>query len=471
MGIAAYIPQLLYSFSLFVVILTLFYKSEIGIYYLVFLLPLQTLLDGMIEFPLGKDIMDVLVGVILIRWLFEKKSNGEPFLEKNPLNLPIILYISWAFLMLWFGSVNLGLPLPLSISDVRLMEWKKLVIMFLIFFAVVNNIKSRRQINYLILVIALSLFASAFRSFQLSAEVRHLSYFSYSHRAAGTFTYLNANALGAYLAQYSIFFGALILVYKDVKWQRLLFAITAALGTYTMLFTFSRGAYLAMVVGIVFIAVMKSRILLIPIFAFLLSWSYILPSSVVNRVNMTFNKDGELESSASTRLGLWEQAEPHIKSHPITGTGFDTVPYMNFKSKYGLGKGGIAYSLHNSYMQTLVETGVIGLLLILWIHFSAMFHGWKIYRRSKDNLYRGLGLGLVVCALAILANNFTSDNFRFMNIMGFYWAILGVVTRIYLMPEDVPQQQSEKVKPQFRHRELTNKNFSKLNYLAMEGEK
>ena len=460
MGITAYIPQLIYSFSLLVVILTLFYKSEIGIYYLVFLLPLQTLLDAMIEFPLGKDMMDLLVGVILIRWVLDKKSNGEPFLEKTPLNLPIILYIIWAFLMLWFGSVNLGLPLPLSISDVRLMEWKKLVIMFLIFFAVLNNIKSRRQINYLILIIALSLFASAFRTFQLSAEVRQLSYFSYNHRAAGTFTYLNANALGAYLAQYSIFFGALALVFKDVKWQRFLFAVTAALGTYTMLFTFSRGAYLAMAVGILFIAVMKSRIVLIAIFAFLMSWSYILPGSVVNRINMTFNKDGKLESSASTRLGLWEQAEPHIKSHPITGVGFDTVPYMGFKSKFGLGEHGIAYSLHNSYMQSLVETGFIGLLLILWIHLSAMFHGWKIYRRSKDNLYRGLGLGLVVCALAILANNFTSDNFRFMNIMGFYWAILGVIARIYLIPEKESPQQKEIVKPQFRHRELVKKHFA-----------
>ncbi len=455
LGILHYVPPVAYVGSVIILLLALFYRVEIGIYFLTFLLPLQTLVDKLEAYPLGKDLVDLFVLVILVRWAFEKIRRGEAFIEKSPFNWPLYLNALWAYIMLWYGSYYVNLPYPTAINDPRLMEYKALVTMYFLFFAVINNIKSPRQIHFLILVLAASMFISAYRSFQMSGAIRSAGYFSYDMRAAGTFSYLNANQLGAYFAQYSLLFGAIFLVFREVKWQRWFFVATAALAMYSMLFTFSRGGYVATLVGLLFLALLKSRLLLIVMIAFLFTWSYVLPTSVVIRVNMTFTEDGELEESAATRFTLWEQAEHFIQEKPLTGMGFHTSPYLRFISKQGLNKDGTARSLHNGYLQYLVEVGIIGLLLHLWVFFQGIFYGWRIFKRSPNQLYRGLGLGMIVCVLAILASNATSDNWRYLNIMGFFWVSLGLTGRIWVdMQEKAPAY-----KPQLRHIRLVRRLF------------
>ncbi len=467
LGITQYIPLLVYVISIFVLFLTLFYRLELGVCYLVFFIPLQTLLDKLLIYPLGKDFLDVFVVVMLIKWFLDKKNAGEPFFEKTSLNLPIFLLILWTYVALWNGSYNIGLPYPTDFRDWRVQEWKSWIIMYLFYFTIVNNFKDKRQINMLILALTVSYFVAAFRSHQLSGEVRAAGYFDYGLRASGTFSYLNANAFGAFLSQYAVLFMTLFLVDK-MKWRRLAFAAISCLGFYSLLFTFSRGGYLATIVALIFLGVVKSRILLAVLMIFLLIWDDILPVAVVHRVNMTVTEEGELEGSAAIRFSLWEQVQGAIAQRPVAGLGFSTTPYLRLHSESGLGADKTAGSTHSGYIAFLVELGVIGLLLQLWQFGLGMRIGWKLFKNSKDCLYQGIGLGLVACILAILASNFTSDNWRIMNIMGFYWVLLAIVTRLELDLEssDAVLQTARQTKPQSNHMALMRRRFK--NILSFE---
>jgi len=442
LGLTEFIPLVAYLAAIIVLFLTLFYKIEIGIYFLVLTLPHQTLLDKFLIYPGGKDFLDIFVFVLLMRWFFNTLNTGERFLEKTPTNLAIVFLALWLYVELWYGSYNLGLPYPTDPGDMRVREFKSWIIVFLVYFIIVNNIKDKKQIQYLILVMAFSYFLTAYRSHQMSDAIRGAGYFDYSSRSAGTFSYLNANSFGAYLAQYALLLLALFLTDKG-KWRRLGFGIAAGLGLYSMLFTFSRGGYLAAVVGLVFLGILKSRILLVILALFLMTWNYILPTAVVIRVDMTFNEEGEVEESAQSRFSLWEQARALIEDKPITGQGFDTTPYLHIRATHGLGQDKNALNTHFGYIQFLTEVGVVGLLIYLWQFGLAIKLGWKVFRKSTDSLHQGLGVGLVVCVMATLASNFTSDNWRFISIMGFYWVSLALVNRIWLNLQN--KQESDEV--------------------------
>src|SRR5437879_7042228 len=91
----------------------------------------------------------------------------------------------------------------------------------------------------------------------------------------------------------------------------------------------------------------------------LIGWQVFLPNSVQERITMTYTEEGELESSAQTRVQLWEDAMQLFHQNPILGTGFNTYSYLGRTEKYR--------DTHNYYLKVLVETGIVGLLVFLWL--------------------------------------------------------------------------------------------------------
>jgi O-antigen ligase len=465
LGLTQYLPLALYVVTILVLLLTLFYKIEIGIYYLILLLPLENLLHQLLQFPLGKDVFDVFLLAFFVKWFFNSVTSGERFLEKSSLNRIIFFLILYTFIMLWYGSYYVGIAWPVDPGDFRLQIWKTWVTMFLFFFIILNNIKSPKQINRLILVLTLAIFLVGLRTFQMSGSARSSAHFDYASRATGTLTTVNANGLGAFLAQYGLFLAAFILIDKN-KWRRLAFAGTASLAFFSMLFTFSRAGYLATLVGILLFGILKkSKLVMGAMLIFLLTWNYILPNAVVIRVNMTFNKSGELDSSAALRLSLWEQAKSFFQQKPLTGMGFVTVPFLKLQSTSGL-HGGYASSTHSGFLQVLAELGLIGLLLLMSQFYLGIRMGLKIYKESPDHFHKGIGLGFFVCIIAILVNNLTHEYWQYMTLMGFYWILLGVINRMWINLKDSDSSEEANLipeKPQLRHRKLIKKRYANLS--------
>jgi len=72
-GLTKLVPLAVYITGLMVVCLTLFYRIEVGIFFLVPLLPLQNIIDVIHQYPAGKDFLDILIVAILIKWVLNKK--------------------------------------------------------------------------------------------------------------------------------------------------------------------------------------------------------------------------------------------------------------------------------------------------------------------------------------------------------------------------------------------------------------
>ncbi|MBD3386326.1 hypothetical protein GF407_15555 [candidate division KSB1 bacterium] len=435
-GLTEIFTPVLYAGCMLAVVLTLFYRIEIGIYTFVFFLPLQNVLDYAIDFPLGKDINDLLLVAMLIRWIINSQKNNS-FLQKTPLNIPILLLVAWTFFSVWHGSHYIGVPLSINPVDPRIMAWKNYLIPFMIYFIIVNNIKSRLQIKILLFVMIGSILILD-RNFYNIIKYIDTTHYTSSFRHLGTPSSLSGNFLAVFLASYAIFLLTLFL-YDHNIWRKLIYGSVGALSYYCIMFLFSRSGYLAAFSSWAFIGLVKNKKLLLAVILIILFWQSVLPLSVRERIEMTKTEEG-FDGTTMERFGMWEEARILINENPLIGAGFDITRQITVTD------GGITnyswHSFHNNFLQTAVETGYIGLGLVLLLFILGIHSGWKLVTISRDNFDKGLGLGMIGCTIATLAGNVAGSYWHFFNIIGFYWVFLALVvatTKIIERQESKPQ--------------------------------
>jgi O-antigen ligase len=211
----------------------------------------------------------------------------------------------------------------------------------------------------------------------------------------------------------------------DVR-RRLFYLIALIMCIHPLFFAYSRGAYAAALIGVAFYGIIKKRILLVLLALIYVSWHWLLPPSVVDRITMTQEFGGGLEQSAAIRLDLWDHALRMFESNPVLGIGWGGFGYsIKEESHYR--------DTHNFFIKTLCELGVVGFGLLLVLLLAALMSGLQLMREGKNGFHRGLGLGFMGSTIALIVNNFFGDRFSATVIGGYYWLVWGLVDRSILM--------------------------------------
>ncbi|MCB0262128.1 MAG: O-antigen ligase family protein [Calditrichaeota bacterium] len=442
-GLTQYIPFIVYLGFVSVLLLTLLYRIEIGIFFVVPLLPLQNLLDSIVEFPGGKDFLDLLCLAMLIRWFYDRnvgdrrtivrkklgytsrimpvrETSIDGSLDRRILEILIIIIVLWTHLSLWRGSSFLGTGNPITAGNPRFITWKNFVMLPLLYFIVVNNIKEKKHIQYLLILMALSMLFMD-RNFYSNFSSKDHSSYNDSLRIAGTFTYLGPNELAVFYAQHTAVILALLMIDDNFR-RKMLFLATTAFNYFCLMFLFSRGGYLASVVSWMFFGFIKDRRIILVLFLFVLGWRLVVPVSVQQRIDMT-EQEGEIDRSIEQRYIMWDFAIGKIKEFPIFGTGYNTTPHMNIYVDHA------RKSLHNGYIEVTMEQGFVGIIIFLVFFGLGIVYAWRLYTMTDDKFLKGLGLGFAGCVLAVLAGNIAGSYWFYINVSGFYWVNLALVMR------------------------------------------
>lgn len=421
----ALIPALFIS-GFGVMLVTMFKEARWGLFLLVFLIPQPNIWHKFYNFPMGKDFIDLLFFAILFGILFQKKG----FVGTDN-SWFIIAFIIVSYLALWNSSMRFSLPLPISLSNGFLYEWKNYIQMILMYFFVLNIIKDEDQQKNLIMLMSLVVLLASIRSYRSFSGGEA---FSYVKRYEGPFWYvgLNANHFAAFIAYcWAAFLGFFFFdINKKRKW---IFLSTVVFALHPLFFAYSRGAYLATLGAITFYGIIKKRSLLIVVAVIILVWQIILPKSVVDRIMMTKTESGELESSASHRLILWNHAMGLLEQNPIFGAGFGafgfTVPEEEILS-----------DTHNFYVKILCEQGLIGFILFLMLFYKAFRSGWQLFKIGKTHFHQGLGFGFMGTVIASMITNMFGDRWSYFVLGSYFWIFWGLVDRGILLYQTNVQQ-------------------------------
>jgi O-antigen ligase len=246
--------------------------------------------------------------------------------------------------------------------------------------------------------------------------------------------YAGVNGLAAFEAQFTIFLLALA-AYEKKRLVRIAYIALAAFTGLCLMYALSRGGYLALAGGFLFLAAVKQRKLLVFLLVFCLVGIPLLPSAVRTRVLMTYDDSGELDHSSETRVNLWEDAMQSFEANPLLGTGFDTFAYSEHQDAYK--------DTHNFFVKVLSETGVVGMIIFLWLLWKTYITGYRLSRRARDPFLASLGLGLACWVVCAAVANFFGDRWHFLQVNGYMWVIAGMVARAWMFEESGDQAAGE----------------------------
>jgi O-antigen ligase len=424
----AVVLPLFYVGAFLALLVTIFRRAEWGVYVMAALIPLTNVRYAFHNFPLGKDFIDIMMLAVALGIFFNK--NGFQRARHSWL---LIIFVLLNYIALWHASFNFSLPYPISGDSQLLKDWKNYAEMIFLYYLIFNSVQDERQQKILICIMASVLLLINLREFRNFTEG---GAFSYDKRVEGPFWVegLGANHLGAFVAHYSAALVGLYLL-DDNRRRRWLYLAAVLFGLHPLFFSYSRGAYVAALISLAFFGLVKKRSLLILLAALFIGWQTLLPTTVVERIEMTESASGELEHSASERVVLWEHAMKLFNENPVFGVGFgafgQTVTQSHLKDT------------HNFYMRVLSEEGLLGITLFLLVLIGAFRSGWHLYRLGQSAFHRGLGLGFAGCVLAVMTSNLFGDRWSYFSIGGYFFILWGMVDRgiFMLSREQGPESQ------------------------------
>jgi O-antigen ligase len=146
------------------------------------------------------------------------------------------------------------------------------------------------------------------------------------------------------------------------------------------------------------------------------------PESLIERLRVDSGMNRAMSSDARPRI--WEFYGSQVAKHPWIGIGFGKplpslayghlVPDDLFKLD-----GNVRTHAHNLFLNTLLQVGIIGLVLQLAV-FGGLAYQFFAVRRLHPLLYRA-GIALI---LGMLAKNLT-DDFMWQSTMLMFWSYCG----------------------------------------------
>lgn len=414
-GLGIYIPLALYLAVLGSCLVSMWGYPRIALYVLTFLLPLQTTREKLLQFPGASHLIYFLLIAVFVGI---RVTHSEP-LPRHALKGLLISWVVFNYLSLWYGSLYIDGPLPLAFSEPRFEMWRTLSLFPLCYLAAAYAVVNKRHIQWVLFFMCLSTMVVN-RGFISSTAGRSFEHFSYDIRDASTLGYAGENGLAAFAAQMVLLIGT-VATGAETKLQRIALYGCVAATFYTVLFTFSRGAYLGLGAGCLVLGFLRYKKLLLGLLLVAVMWQAILPASVQERIMSTRTSDGTLEPSANERMQIWDDAWDLVLASPIVGIGFNTYQYLHRVGGYN--------DTHNYYLKVLVEGGIVGLILFLWILIANVRMGYRLYSSCKDGFLRALGLGFAAQIVCVIVVNVFGDRFHYLQISGFTWIMMGCVVR------------------------------------------
>ncbi|MCX7918582.1 MAG: O-antigen ligase family protein [bacterium] len=241
----------------------------------------------------------------------------------------------------------------------------------------------------------------------------------------------SANAYAIFMAMLVGFcLGALVYRNKLVKSWRYLLGLTLFFGGINLVFTFSRRAWLGVFIASLVIGFLagKSRIiirfLLIACIAVVIAY-FIQPLALT----ALFSRITTFDPSHITireRLDEWTVLFQRMLDSNLLGIGLGMV-----------GPVGVLYEIpdatltHNYYLLLLIEMGMFGLFLFIWILGSILRFGFRLFRILPESFEKTIVLGLLACIIILIISALGGVTFEsFPNNLHF-WFFAGLLVCIH----------------------------------------
>ena len=239
---------------------------------------------------------------------------------------------------------------------------------------------------------------------------------------------------------------ASLMYYLKKPWQKLCALCATGVLCICMLFTFSKGAWLGLIVAIVIFSILVDGRLLLLMGTAMAAILALFPQ-VTSRITYLFTNDYAEASAVGGRTMRWQLGRSLLLENKWLGFGLGRYGGAVAMNNQILDKTEefAYYYLDNYYLKTLVETGYIGLVFYLFVLAALIVFGLKaIYKagsgfetdHTKDHLFANIGNDKMLCAgifsalCGVLTHCLFENIFEEPYMMAYFWGLAAIL--IYL---------------------------------------
>ncbi|MBF2020349.1 MAG: putative bicarbonate transporter, IctB family [Hydrococcus sp. C42_A2020_068] len=388
---------------------------------------------------LAPFVSNPLIGVLLVAagayWvLLTLSENGKPGI--TPIHLLVLLYWGIAAVAVAFSPVKAQ----------AFSGWLKLTLYLLMFALSARVLRSPRLTSwittiFLLVALVVSIYGvrqQFFGAEQLATWNDPTSPFADDPRV---YSYLgNPNLLASYLLPAIALSAAAIFAWQG--WlPKALAATMFIVNSACLYFTDSRGGWIGMVFLIAAFLLLLYvwfrnrfspfwRIWLLPIvfgtLAALLFVAFLFVEPLRFRVLSIFA--GRQDSSNNVRLNVWLAAIDMIRDRPIIGIGpgneaFNRIYPLYMRTRYS------ALSAYSVFLDTAVETGLIGLSCLFWLIAVTVDRGVSQIRRlrAKGDPQGFWLIGAIAGMVGILAHGAVDTVFHRPEVNTLWWLMVAII--------------------------------------------
>jgi len=422
-----YSPNVVLNFALLALLVLLFaQRLDLGLAITVFTIPFYLLpkkLFGNAQFSLVELLVLVSVAAWIVRWVVSFRLQVSGF--KLNLKLGTSDWAVLVFVLLGLLSVKIATNFGVAMREFRVVVLEPALLYALIR---ATNL-SRREIArivyaFILSAVAVSLIALYqywFTDWVIVGEgVRRV-----------VAVYGSPNNLALYLER------ALLLViplaWHGFKFQvsgfnlkpvtlNVLFALVIALALYL---TYSRGAWLGVLAGLAFIALVsdcRARIAIVVLC--IVGIIAIIPFLQTERAQSLFQIG---TGTGFFRVSVWDSALRMIRDHPILGVGLDNFlyEYPRYINPDAWREPNLSHP-HNIVLDFWLRLGLAGVGVLAWMVWAFYHQGIQASRGTA----RALAIGLMASMTAALAHGLIDAAYFYVDLAFVWMMTLGVVNEL-----------------------------------------
>lgn len=344
--------------------------------------------------------LDIILIVLYAIWMYElliKRNTRLHFFPK--ITIPVLSLVAISAL----SMIKAQDPYLTLFETIRILK------VFSLFFYVANNIRSKKDISIVLVLLLGGLLMQSLIAFsqkwlgmslglELFGEYEELGSFTFDYylmvaRVGGTLGH--ANNLARYV-------GLLIplsvtLLFAEIKLRyKLASALVFICAFITMLLTLSRGGWVCFAGSIVLAFMLIFRAKLIRMRTLVaISVVVVIFASITMGFSglITSRLFGDDYGSAEGRIPLNKVAFSIIRAHPFLGVGVKNA--WKVMHLYNPNLEPIpAERVHNAYLLSAAETGIPGLFIFLWVLISIFMQGLRNLKK-KDVFHNCVNIGIL----------------------------------------------------------------------------
>jgi O-antigen ligase len=234
---------------------------------------------------------------------------------------------------------------------------------------------------------------------------------------------LNPNGLGAFLL-----LGALVtlsLALAPLHWlHRITMLALSGVLAAGIAVTFSRGAWLALVLGTFALAALAYRRLFAGLVVAALLAPVLAPRPFLDRITFALSERYIAQSLRAGRLLMWDVSLRRIVADPLFGSGLGT---------FG-GTVAVTFGFHrlwvdNFYVQLAAEGGLILFFAFMWLLLRTGKGLVAATLSHSDSYLRAVSAGVFAGFVAVLFANLTTSAWETLAVGAGFWFLAGLASR------------------------------------------